>query len=331
MSSSVFVIGANGYIGLGVALAFRRAGYRVYGLIRNEKSSNVLLQNEIEPLIASSFDDLQQFNEILTSSSIIIDTVGYQPKLSVNLLESAVQIGKSRTQDGKLPHYAPLYIFTSGIMTYGDTSARGRRPVDEAVKPRPEAPAASRAGSSSSSDVTAMQDREDFENRVLATSSNSLKTTVVRPGFVYGGQGGFVANLFYAEPLVFEGRRDMRWSWVHVDDLAEGYVAIGRAPRVVVDKQLYNLAAPNDNPTYEEIRLAMAKAQGRTEKFEYKEVDKSVRTRWDTDSIINPAKAINELGWRPRHVGFVEEIGIYYKSWAAHRANKQAAPTSTSH
>ncbi|CAF4443473.1 unnamed protein product, partial [Adineta steineri] len=109
-------------------------------------------------------------------------------------------------------------------------------------------------------------------------------TTVVRPGFVYGGQGGFVANLFYSEPLVIQGRRDMRWSWVHVDDLGEGYVAIARAPRVVVDKQLYNLAAPNDNPTYEELRTAMAKAQGRKETIEYKEADKDVPTRWNTDS-----------------------------------------------
>jgi hypothetical protein len=118
----------------------------------------------------------------------------------------------------------------------GDTSPTGRRPVDEMIKPRPQ-PATQRDGGSSSADVTAMKDREDFENRVLATSSAALKTTVVRPGFVYGGQGGFVADLFYSEPLVIQGRRDMRWSWVHVDDLAEGYVAIGRAPRVVVDKQ----------------------------------------------------------------------------------------------
>ncbi len=118
----------------------------------------------------------------------------------------------------------------------GDTSPTGRRPVDEMTKPRPQPPV-QRPGGSSSADVTAMKDREDFENQVLATSSDALKTTVVRPGFVYGGQGGFVADLFYSEPLVIQGRRDMRWSWVHVDDLAEGYVAIGRAPRVVVDKQ----------------------------------------------------------------------------------------------
>lgn len=110
------------------------------------------------------------------------------------------------------------------------------------IKPRPQ-PAAQRSNASGSADVTAMKDREDFENHVLATSSSALKTTVVRPGFVYGGQGGFVADLFYSEPLVIQGRRDMRWSWVHVDDLAEGYVAIGRAPRIVVDKQSKNCFA----------------------------------------------------------------------------------------
>ena len=117
MSSSVFVIGANGYIGLGVALAFRRAGYRVYGLIRNEKLANTLLKNEIEPVVAQAFDDVQQFVDILNTCSIIIDAVGYQPKLSRALLDAAVRIGNNRTQDGKLVHYAPLYIFTSGIMT----------------------------------------------------------------------------------------------------------------------------------------------------------------------------------------------------------------------
>ena len=316
MSSSVFVIGAGGYIGKGVALAFRRAGYRVYGLVRNEKYSNNLLQNEIEPIVAQSFDDLESLTDVLSSCSIIIDAVGYNAKLSTNLLEIAVKIGKIRTEDGKLPHYAPLYIFTSGIMTCklerhfisfdclcsisdGDTSATGRRPVDEMIKPRAQVSASNAAGSSSSSNVTAMKDREDFENQVLATSSNALKTTVVRPGFVYGGQGGFVADLFYSEPLIIQGRRDMRWSWVHLDDLGDGYVAIGRAPRVIVDKQrmfaslrniyyvsflVYNLAAPNDNPTYEELRIAMAKAQGRAEAIQYKEVEKGVSTRWDTDS-----------------------------------------------
>jgi hypothetical protein len=44
------------------------------------------------------------------------------------------------------------------------------------------------------------------------------------------------------------------------------------------------MAAPNDNPTYEELRAAMAKAQGRKEKIQYKEADSNVPSRWDTDS-----------------------------------------------
>ncbi|CAF1381301.1 unnamed protein product [Rotaria sordida] len=323
MSSSVFIFGASGYIGLGVTLAMRRAGYQVYGMIRNPKHSATLIQNEIEPIVASSFEDVQQVANILASCSIIIDAVGFNQKLSPIVLEAALRAGRDRTQNGKLAHYAPLFIFTSGIMTYGDTSSTGRRPVDETIKPRPQTMKG--RSSTSSADVTNMKEREDYEDKVLASSCASLKTTVIRPGFVYGGQGGFVADLFYSEPLVIQGRRDMRWSWVHIDDLAEGYVAVVRAPRSVVGGQLYNLAAPNDNPTYDELRTAMAKAQGRKEKIEYKEAVGDTPSRWDTDSIINPAKAMNELGWRPRHVGFIEEIDTYYKAWAAHKDAQKAA------
>ena len=31
--------------------------------------------------------------------------------------------------------------------------------------------------------------------------------------------------------------------------------------------------------------------------------------------IVNPRKAEDILGWVPKHVGFLKEIGIYYQSW----------------
>ena len=95
MSSSVFVFGASGYIGLGVALAVRRAGYRVYGMIRNAKYSNTLIQNEIEPIVASSFDDVQQIADSLTSCSVIIDAVGFNQKLSPITFASSYACWKS--------------------------------------------------------------------------------------------------------------------------------------------------------------------------------------------------------------------------------------------
>jgi nucleoside-diphosphate-sugar epimerase len=180
----------------------------------------------------------------------------------------------------------------------------GVRPIDEMNIPK-----------SMTSD---MKKREDYENHVLAVSSNILHTTVIRPGFVYGGHGGFVADLFYSQkPAIIDGRRDKRWSWVHINDLGEGYVLIARASRTIVSGQMWNLAAPNDNPTYEEIRTHMARVSGQQVEYKEKTNDDKVPVRWDTDSIINPAKAIDQLGWRPKHVGYVQELETYYKSWLA--------------
>ncbi|CAF3105893.1 unnamed protein product [Rotaria socialis] len=284
MSSNVLVFGANGYIGYGIASGLRRSGFHVYGVIRN----------------------VDAIADQLGKCSIIVDAVGFTKSLSEIILKAVVSAGKQRTQDGKLAHYAPLFIFTSGIMTYGDTSVYGLRPLDETIKPNPQ--------------TMEMKAREEHENLVLATSSSIVHTTVIRPGFVYGSHGGFVADLFYSEkPAVIHGRRDKRWSWIHIDDLAEGYVLVARASRSLVSGQIWNLAAPNDNPTYEEVRSNMARVSG--QQIEYKEASSSDRTppRWDTDSIINPSKAIEQLGWRPKHVGYIQEIETYYKSWAAYK------------
>jgi NAD(P)-dependent dehydrogenase (short-subunit alcohol dehydrogenase family) len=52
MSTKVLILGAGGYIGEGIAIAFRRAGFKTYGVIRNEKKKLDLIKNEIIPIIA---------------------------------------------------------------------------------------------------------------------------------------------------------------------------------------------------------------------------------------------------------------------------------------
>ncbi len=248
MSSSVFVAGASGYIGFGIAKAFRRAGYKVFGLVRDEKKSNYLLQNEIVPVIAK-LEDVQTYANILSQCSIIIDAVGWG-KHAQSFLDAANEAGKQRNPDG-LDVYKPLYIFTSGIMTYGLASSG---PVDETVKPKPV--------------FIDMKEREDFENKVLMTGKKEtayIWPVMVRPGFVYGSHGGFVADIFFDvdinKDLVLFGRTDKRWSWVHVDDLGDGFVDIAKAGSLAYN-QAYNLASPGDNPTYEELRVAIAKQAG---------------------------------------------------------------------
>ncbi|CAF2405807.1 unnamed protein product [Rotaria sp. Silwood2] len=311
MSSSALVFGANGYIGFGIAVGLRRSGFHVFGVIRNSRHSTLLAQNEIEPIVIESFDKVDLLADQLAKSSVIIDAVGYTKSLSEIILQAVTKAGQQRTQHGKLAHYAPLFVFTSGIMTYGDTTMFGSCPVDEMIKPNPQ--------------TIEMKTREDYENLVLAASSNVLHTTVIRPGFVYGSHGGFVADLFYSEKkAIIHGRRDKRWSWVHIDDLAEGYALIARAPRAIIIGQMWNLAAPNDNPTYEEVRTHMARVSGQQVEYKEKTNDDKIPPRWDTDSIINPSKAIDQLGWRPKHVGYIQEIETYYKSWAAYKQQQAA-------
>jgi len=299
--AKVVVVGVTGYIGKGVALAFRRAGYKVYGVVRDVKKANKLIQDEIIPIIGD-ISKPDAYQETLASCSIIIDAVGFG-KHSQSFFEYVASL-----HSHKLPGYKTLYIFTSGIMTYGVASTSF---VDETTEPKP-----------IEKDV---QERKQFEDLVL--KNTTLRNVVLRPGFVYGGQGGFVADvLFNIKPeqdIVAHGSPDKRWSWVHVDDLGDAYVRVAQKGSVV-DGQLFNIAAL-DNPTYNEIRLALAKVSGwKGKEIKYEPIDNApVDVKiWEATVKINPSKARNVLGWVPSHLSFLDEIDIFYQTWKLAKENK---------
>ena len=151
MSTTALVFGANGYIGFGVAVGLRRAGLRVFGVVRQSRHSTRLLHQEIEPIVVESFENVSSLAEQLQQCSVIVDAVGFKADLSETILQTALAAGQERTQNGQHAHYAPLFVFTSGIMTCksirtdpsstqiekyrfgvdGDTSMYSRRPIDE--------------------------------------------------------------------------------------------------------------------------------------------------------------------------------------------------------
>jgi len=297
----VFVVGAGGYIGEGVAVAFRRHGYRVYGLVRDAKKAKKLAKNEIIPIVADQLDS-SKYLEILKKCNIVIDAVG----MSENS-EKFLQIVKDAFKDQperRLPNFKPLYIFTSGIMTYGTTSIN---PVVESTIPKPT--------------YLPMQERKAFEEKVIGTQE--FDSVVIRPGWVYGGSGGPHGDLFFGikanEDLVLVGSRDKRWSWVHIDDLGLGYVLIANKGSSVAG-HIYNLAAL-DNPRYEDVRVSAAKATGWNGKIRDEEIPKDGGHLFTIEPtvIINPQKAMDQLGWKPNHVGLLAEIETYFQSWKAHK------------
>ncbi|KAL0486886.1 hypothetical protein AKO1_001229 [Acrasis kona] len=178
---SVFIAGSTGYLGNGISRAFRRAGYSVYGLIRDEKRVNELAKQEIIPVVGT-IDNTTPYEHILLNCSVVVDAVGYGPTAEP-FFEKVAQISEERNKNsGDI--YNILYIFTSGIMTYGNVS---KNPLDETVKPNPT--------------LDKIKAREAFENKVLLHGKGhplrTLRTAVVRPGFAFGGNGGAVMELYF--------------------------------------------------------------------------------------------------------------------------------------
>jgi len=308
--ASVLIVGASGYIGLGAAIAFRRAGWRVFGLVRSEDKATELRKLEIIPLIGDQ-SSISSFSQILISCSVIVDAIGFHQNGSEKFLQSVVDIHSENISQYPAA-YSQLFIFTSGIMTYGTSD----KVLDESVVPQPK--------------LAEMKQRKLFEDRVL--NCTKLRTVVVRPGFVYGGTGGVVYEMFYNvrvdADLELYGSGDKRWSWVHVDDLGEAYLKIAQAGSIV-DHQVFNLGTL-DAPRYEEIRVALAKKKGWDDK-KYKVVYKPLSTtpgedRWLTFEgtvIVSPHKAMSLLDWQPKHLGYLNELEIYYQSYKAYKEPKK--------
>jgi fibrillarin-like rRNA methylase len=78
-----------------VAKGFRRAGYRVYALVRSQKHANELLKNEVIPVIGDQGKP-ETYREYVKQAAVVVDNVGdYENRGVVNrlLLKTAVEVG----------------------------------------------------------------------------------------------------------------------------------------------------------------------------------------------------------------------------------------------
>jgi len=288
MSTTVFVSGATGNIGQAVALAFRRAGYRVLGLARNEEKSKILKQNEVQVCIGD-VKQLDGFTEQLKQADIIIDAIGQSS--TIPLFDKAVSISSGKS-------HKPLFIATSGVLSYGDSP----NVLDETHEPK----------------NVQMQSRIEMEKKV--TSSKDVRGVVVRPSMVYGCTGGIHAKQGFGikenEDLVLYGRLDKRLNWVHVEDLADAYVRIAKVGHVV-DGEIFDIAGPWI-PTYQEWKVALAKATGWKGKIVHiPEIPKDnfMANLFEVNIVVSAQKAANLLRWKENHLGLIAEIDTYYQSY----------------
>lgn len=281
-TNTVFITGVSGYTGRAVAVALRRQGYKVYGLLRNKSkvSASLLLEEEIIPIIG----DLTQpetYKEALASSGIIIECAGVSssPDPIQALLTAVKESGKGSNGQKK------LFIWTTGFLQY------------------------------------------KLEDLVL--KDTDVDGCVARPGFIYGGIGGVVfENLMFKKfegKLKIGGNPKKVWPWVHINDLANGFLAIVNASqqRGAVQGKIFRFGTLDPSLTYERVRLECAKAWGyQGNDFEYVEpegmekfIDNDVKEFDTKDSVA--------IGWKSSFgaSGLLNEMDLHYKAFLAWRKN----------
>jgi nucleoside-diphosphate-sugar epimerase len=195
------------------------------------------------------------------------------------------------------------FIYTSGVWVYGNTN---HKLVDETTPLNP-------AG--------LVTWRSAVEQMV--TRASGIKGIVLRPGCVYGRQGGMTGDWFkqaYLEKsLRIIGDGTNHWAMVNVDDLADAYVLTAEKGEA---GEVYNLV-DFSRSNISEMFYAAAKAAGYSGKIGFIPLNQATQSLGDyaeclaLDQHIDGRKATRLLGWQPSHTGFVDEVETYFQSWKA--------------
>ncbi len=285
----VFVTGATGYIGFAVGRALKAHGHHVVGLARTDVAGQRLEAAGIEALAGDlEAGDVLRHGVQLTQAVV---HCGFARGARAVEIESAAldaMLGAAGDEQ-------QAFIYTSGVWVYG---SRGDAVVAEDAPLTP---------------LALVAWRPSHEARVLAAASQNVRTSVIRPGIVYGDGGGMIGSLVEqarAGGIQIAGDGSNRWSCVRVDALAELYVvALERAAR----GSIYNATLGAPVP-YIEIARAASRAAGGDGTVEHLPID-AARARMGpfadalaADLQVSSERARRELGWEPHRPTILEEL-----------------------
>ena len=213
-SMRIFLTGATGYVGSTVLDALLRASHDVSALVRDpEKAERVSLRG-VHPIIG----DLSvpaSYAQPAEVCDAIIHTAYESSKRGPQVDRQAVDVllGAAIRHAARGQHVS--FVYTSAAWVLGNTS--GKAAEDAPLRP------------------TALVDwRPEQEKLVLeAGRGRTLRTAVVRPGIVYGGGRGIIAEMLKsaADGLVrVIGDGLNHWACVYDRDLADLYLRVATSP-----------------------------------------------------------------------------------------------------
>ncbi|KAF9205839.1 hypothetical protein BGZ49_003433 [Haplosporangium sp. Z 27] len=316
----VLVIGAAGYIGIRVVQQLRRANHIVYGTTRTTSNENLLLINEVIPIVGALEAEHHQtarWIDVIRNENIeiVIDLSGIQTTAKV-ILEPLIRLSKER-ESAHLPKLGFIYcsgtwVHGSGLDVTTDLSPVG---VKTAAHQPP----------------TLIAWRAELERQVLA-SYDHLSPAVIRPAVVYGG-GSNIWDVYFAQihhdiksnaPVIkLAADPNAALGLVHVDDVASAFVAIVEKLELVAGRRgqypVFDLVTSHESLSF--ILRRFAEELGYKSKVEFTGLPEVIGLQQLKIEAFNSSlnsgstRAQTLLGWTPTKTGLAAGINIYSKAW----------------
>ncbi|MET9472437.1 MULTISPECIES: NAD-dependent epimerase/dehydratase family protein [unclassified Streptomyces] len=273
----VFLTGGTGYIGRATISALVRHGHTVEALARSNRAVETVSALGATPVVGG-LGDLSVLNASTARAEAAVHLA--QAETGAEDLAAATAM-----QDGI---GTGTYVHTGGSWVYGDTNGV----ADETAPWNPPALVAW---------------RKPVEDAVLERAQQGGRPVIVQPGLLYGGENRLI-DIFYTTPgkeagiIPYIGDGANRWPLVHIDDIAELYVAALKAKAGTV-----YVGVGGANPTAKDCALAIAHSVGLDGKVASITLEQArkqmgpIADAFALDQQFTPARAEAELGWTPAH------------------------------
>ena len=204
----IFLTGATGYIGSGVLDAALRANHQITALVRTPQAADALASRGVTPVLGD-LRTVKSYRAAADGHDAYIHTAAdSSPKreeIDRKAIETLLAIAAGRAKSS-----AVSFVYTSGIWVLGSNA----QPMNETAQPNP---------------GQLLGWRPSHEQLVLQSAMPNLRTAVIRPGVVYGGNRGIVSDLLKnaLNGLIrVIGTGENHWPLVYERDLADLYVRV---------------------------------------------------------------------------------------------------------
>lgn len=208
----ILITGATGQVGSAVLDALLRAGHQVTALVRTPQKAEAIARRGVRAVIGDLAVPATYEDVALEADAIV--QAAFDTRVGESLDRIAIDALVSAAGRRAAAGNPAVLIYTSGSWVIGDT-------VEPATEDTPLAPP----------DLMAW--RPAHERLVLDAATPLLRTVVVRPGTVYGGARGLIADMLKeaANGLVrVVGRGKNHWPCVYDRDLADLYARLIATP-----------------------------------------------------------------------------------------------------